>query len=285
MAATAPTNFGRPRGAATAAGTGNHAVERSTALRLTTTIALLATVASAGGLFLPHLYRDNTFVVSAWKGTDLVTLFVAVPTLVAAASLAGHGSMRALLIWFGLLDYMLYNYGFYLFGAAFNAFFLLYAALFTLSIFALMFGLAKADVGDISRRFDPDTPVKWISSYMLVVAGGLSAVYLIQIVTFVVTGRLPAIVVMTGHPTSVVFALDLSLLVPGLVLGVLAGILNVKGAVYTLALAVASASAARKGVPGAADQIPLWLILSFGSLTASVFLLVHLMPASNGAPA
>jgi len=79
MAAIAPTSFGRPGHVATVAGTGTQKAELSTAHRLTTTIALLATVASAGGLFLPHLYRDNAFVVSAWKGTDLITLVVAVP--------------------------------------------------------------------------------------------------------------------------------------------------------------------------------------------------------------
>ena len=40
-------------------------------------IAVLATIASAGGLFLNGLYRDNHFVTSAWKGNDLITLFLA----------------------------------------------------------------------------------------------------------------------------------------------------------------------------------------------------------------
>jgi len=77
---------------------------------LSAIIAILATVASAGGLFLGDLYRDNTFISSLWKGNDLVTLVVAVPMLVAALILAMRGSQRAQLVWLAMLNYMLYNY-------------------------------------------------------------------------------------------------------------------------------------------------------------------------------
>lgn len=65
--------------------------------------------------------------------------------LVAALVLARRGSGRAQLVWLGMLAYTLYNYAFYLFGAAFNSLFLVYAALFTLSVFALLFGLVALD--------------------------------------------------------------------------------------------------------------------------------------------
>lgn len=51
-------------------------------------------------------------------------------------------------------------------------------------------------------------------------AVGLLWVVVIAIwVGFITTGQLPPIVIQTGHPTSLVFALDLSLVVPVLVLG------------------------------------------------------------------
>lgn len=145
---------------------------------LSAIIAILATVASAGGLFLGDLYRDNTFVTSLWTGNDLVTLVVAVPMLVAALILSMRGSQRAHLVWLAMLDYTLYNYAFYLFAAAFNWFFLIYVALFTLSIFALIFGLVNIDVNGISQKFRARTPVKWISGYMLFVAVGLSTIHI-----------------------------------------------------------------------------------------------------------
>ena len=96
-----------------------------TAYRLSAIIIVLALVASLGGLFIKDIYRDNTFVTAAWNGNDFVTLVIALPLLVVSLILSMRGSQRAQLVWLGMLDYMLYNYAFYLFGAAFNSFFLI----------------------------------------------------------------------------------------------------------------------------------------------------------------
>jgi hypothetical protein len=248
-------------------------------------IAALTIAASAGGLFLADHYRDNAFAASAWRGTDLATLTIAVPILVVALMLARRSSLRAQLVWLGMLDYTLYNFAFYLFGAAFNRFFLIYAALFTLSIFALIFGLSKMNVQEVAQRFASKTPVRWISGYMLFVAAGIGGLWIAQSLGFVFTGQVPQFIVDVGHPTSVVFALDLSLVVPFLVLGaiwlwqrrpwgyLLAAISCVKGTVYMLALAVASVFQAQVGFRAGLTQLPLWGALSSGFLAASLFLL------------
>jgi hypothetical protein len=239
------------------------------------------------------LYRDNPFVTAVWKGNDLVILVVAVPLLAAALVLTSHGSKRALLIWLGLVDYMLYNYAFYLFAAAFNWFFLIYVALFALSIFALIFGLVNVDISDISQRFRGRTPVKWIAGYMVFVALGLTTIYLIQVFGFITTNQLPEIVLRTDHPTSVVPALDLSMVVPWLVLGavwlwqhrpwgyMITAIMLVKGAVYTLTLTVASISAVNAGFPEAGAEIPIWGVLCAGFLVTGLFFLGNMKPAKE----
>jgi hypothetical protein len=98
----------------------------------------------------------------------------------------------------------------------------------------------------IAQRFRARTPIQWIVGYMLFSAIGLSVVYLVQSIAFLFTGQLPSIVTRTGHPTSIVFALDLTLLIPFMIVGaiwllqrkpwgyVLAGISTVKGPMYTL---------------------------------------------------
>ncbi len=58
-----------------------------------------------------------------------------------------------------------------------------------------------------------------MAGYMVLVAAGLTTVYVAQSIAFVRTGALPAIVAITGHPTSLVFALDLPLVVPALLVG------------------------------------------------------------------
>jgi hypothetical protein len=247
-------------------------------------IVLLTSVACAGGLFIDGLYRDNAFAAAAWQGTDLATLAVGVPILIAATIGSLRGSLRAQLVWLGMLDYTLYNYAYYLFGTAFSRFFLIYVALFTLSIWALILSLAKVDIKGIPPRFRSQTPVKWIAGYMLFVAVGIGGLWIAQSLRFVVTGQVPQFIVDVAHPTSIVFALDLSLVVPFLVMGalwlwnrqpwgyVLGAIMNVKGTVYMLVLAAVSASVANAGL-GQASELPLWGALSLGFLVASLFLL------------
>ena len=254
-------------------------------------IAALATFASAGGLWLDGLYRDNAFVTTTWLGNDAVTLFLAVPILVAAMVISNRKPLGpGYLVWMGALDYMLYNYAFYLFGAAFNWFFLVYAALLALSIFALIFGLVNLDVDGISRLARERTPVKWIGGYFLFVAAGLGLVYLLQSIGFILTDALPAIVTISGHPTNVVFALDLTLLIPWLILGalwlmkrkpwgfVIAGILNVKGPLYTLVLAVNSILVVRAGI-SQTSELPLWGTLTVLGLIASGLFYFNMKPA------
>jgi hypothetical protein len=250
-------------------------------------------VACAGGLFLDGLYRDNAFATAAWRGTDLATLAVAVPILIAATIGSLRGSLRAQLVWLGMLDYTLYNYAYYLFGTAFNRFFLIYVALFTLSIWALILSLTKVDVRGVRQRFRLQTPVKWIAGYMLFVALGIGGLWIAQSLGFVVSGQVPQFIIDVAHPTSIVFALDLSLVVPFMVLGavwlwqrqpwgyILSAIMNVKGTVYMLALAAVSASAAKAGLQEA-SELPLWGVLSLGFLVASLFLLANVAPAGEG---
>ena len=151
---------------------------------LSAIIAILTMVASAGGLFIEELYRDNAFATSAWRGTDLATLVIAVPILIAALLLSLRGSPRAQLVWLGMLDYTLYNYAYYLFSTAFNRFFLIYVALLTLSLFALIFGLAKVNVKGICQKFRARTPIKWIAGYMLFVAVGIGGLWIAQSLSF-----------------------------------------------------------------------------------------------------
>lgn len=253
-------------------------------------IAVLAALSSLGGLFLDGLYRDNDFVKATWLGNDLVTLLLAVPLLASAMFFARRGSLPAYLFMLGMLDYMLYNYAFYLFGTAFNAFFLLYVCLLVFSIFAMVFGLVNLDVKLFSQQFSPRTPVRWIAGYMLFVAIGLSVVYLAQSMSFIFTGNLPSIVIFSGHPTSIVFALDLTLLIPVLVLGaiwlwqrkpwgyILAGITLVKGPAYTLVLSVNSLWAAKAIIPAASAEAPLWVSLTILGLVSAGLLYGNMRP-------
>jgi hypothetical protein len=267
----------------------------NTAFVLSTLIAALMVAASLGGLLIENFYRDNAFVALLWRGNDLVTLVVAVPLLVGALIFARRkSSKRALLVWLGMLAYTLYNYAFYLFAAAFNQFFLLYVAIFTLSIYSLIFVLVKIDAEQIREMFHQHTPIKLISSYMLLIAAGLSLLWIGSSLRFVATGEVPQDILKTGHPTGIVYALDLSLLVPVLALGgiwlwrrkawgyILAAMSLIKGATYTLVLTITSLFAISAGAVKSSGELPIWLSLTIASSLVIGFLLGNLKSTNGG---
>ena len=247
--------------AGTAAGT------RTAAWRLSLLIAGLMAIQSAVGVLVPAVYRDTGWVTAAWFGNDLVTLLVAAPLLVWALYAVRRGSLRAQLIWYAMLGYAVYNYAYYLFGAALNAFFPVYAALLFLPAFALILALGRADVGAIASRFAPSTPRRWVPAYMLFTGVGLTVAWTAQWAAYLLAGTVPNIGV---DGFQLVAAMDLTFMVPWFVIGavlllrrgawgyVVAPIIIVKGAAYTLVLATTSTVAGLRGVEGSFEQIPIW---------------------------
>lgn len=248
-------------------------------------ILILMVLASVGGLFINNLYQDNFLVTSGWYGNDYVTLLLTVPMLAISLVFSKRGSQRAQLVWLGLLSYTLYNYAFYLFGAAFNSMFLIYVALFTLSIFALIFGVSSLDIKVIAERFRPGTPVKKVGVFMAIVALLLGVFHVSLSLEYVFTKQVPEFMINLEQSTNIISALDLSLTVSFGLLGavwlwkrqpwgyVLAVIWNVKSAVYLTALSAATVRGFQTGASESAIELALWGPLAVGCLISSVLLL------------
>jgi len=263
---------------------------RRTALRLSVLIAVLMALMSSAGLFAHEVYQDDALVAASWYGNDLVTLVVATPLLGVALLGAWGGSRRAFLVWMGMLAYSLYNSAFYLFGATFNSLFLVYALLFTLSGFALVFGLLSLDVTALYRQVQSDLPVRWISGFMVLVAVALGGFYVTLSLQYVATGQVPAMIDAVGLHTNLIAALDLTMVVPVALLAavwlwqerpwgyVWATLWCVKGAVYMLALSAATVATVVVGPSD--DWVPLllWVLIGAGCLIASMVLLRNLRP-------
>jgi hypothetical protein len=251
--------------------------------RLTCCIAVFAAIASAAGLFMPELYRDNDLTTAALRGNDLVTLFIAVPLLLATAIRGKSGSDRIRLGWMGTLVYMLYNYIFYLYGASFNAMFLLYVALVVLSAYALIFGLAGFNAEKIAQQFSSKTPVRLIAGFMLFFGALLSLLWIGMSLSFIATGVVPLAITQTDHPTGVVFATDLTILIPAFFLGavwlwkrqawgyVLSAMMLVKACTYGIAMIAMSVFAAKSDT-GSDPFLLLWVFLTLGCIISALFL-------------
>lgn len=264
------------------------------AFRMSIIIVLLMTMASISGLLMEGLYQDNHLVTSGWIGNDLVTLFLAVPLLALTLVLVKGGSQRAQLVWPGLLFYCLYNYAFYLFGAAYNSLFLIYVLLFTLSAFALVFGLSCLDIKSIASCFKPSTPVRVISGFMALVALLLGVFHVSLAVNYVVTGQVPEFIVLFEKSSNLISALDLSFTVSLGFLGalwlwqrrpwgyVVAVIWNVKSVVYLTALSAATVSGVYTGASESMTELALWLPIAVGCLISLVFLLKSMSVSKIG---
>jgi hypothetical protein len=249
-------------------------------------IAILAMVACIGGIFIQNLYKDVEWIKIAWFGNDLVTLAVAVPMLLVSLFLSYQGSERAQLIWVGMLGYMVYNYAFYLFGAAFNNFFLIYTALFSLSVYALGMALFNMDVEKISKHFSASTPVKSVSLFLMFIAIPLGIVEGIQCIQSILSGQTPQV-------PSLIFALDLSIVVPNSILAaillwrhhawgyILGAIMLLKAFTYGLALCLSTAMAASISAGGTWDPLmPFYLFVAVGGFIGCYVLLSHLKTVS-----
>ena len=120
---------------------------------LTAIILPLVIVVALGGLFIPGLYRDTAWVVPQNRGTDLVTLLLAVPALFWSLLAIRRGSARGIIAWFGLMGYILYVYFGGTFAYALNLVYPIYIALFSLSTFALVAGAFAVHAGAVHPRF------------------------------------------------------------------------------------------------------------------------------------
>jgi hypothetical protein len=253
------------------------------AYRLSTAVVALMVAVSILGLVVHGLYRDGAWAREAFRGGDLVTLAIAAPLLALSLALAPRGSARGTAVWIGMLGYSVYNYAFYVFGPNFNDIFLLHILVFALSVFALACGLATLDIRTIGERLRLERWARWLGALLVAVGLGQGALWIFLAIRYAVTGELLEDVPVGGQ--HLVFALDLSLMMPALVIaGVLlfrrtaAGFLlgtatSVLGAVYTLNGLAAAWFQARADVPGTEAFSPDAIVLTAAMAVPAIVLL------------
>ncbi|MFM8426526.1 MAG: hypothetical protein ACKOBL_15265 [Chloroflexota bacterium] len=159
------------------------------------------------------LYRFDTVNSSAQEiGNDIVTLLIGVPLLVTGIVLSRKGSLRGQLLLTGALGFFLYTYGSMSFLTAFNPFFLVYVALFSLSLFGFIFSMKDLDVDEISHRISDGFPRRSIAIYFITVAVFLTLAWLGLVASPSLTWTPPA--GLESAITMVIQALDLGIIVP-----------------------------------------------------------------------
>jgi hypothetical protein len=132
--------------------------------------------------------------------------------LIIGIILARKGSLRGQLLLAGGLGYTLYTYTSYAFLVAYNQFFLIYVALFTLSLFAFIIALSGMDAERVSRQVSGAMPRRAIAVFLMLIAAFLSLSWLGRIVPPLLEGTPPF--GLEAYTTLVIQALDLGVIVP-----------------------------------------------------------------------
>jgi len=256
-----------------------------TAYRLTAIVTCMMMAQSTLGLLFRSQYRDVDWIATTWLGNDVVTLLVALPMLAVSVRLTStRGSPRALLLWLGTLAYALYNYAYYLFGAALNAFFPLYLTAVIAAALALVVSLSTIPPGSIAQRFPSNTPVRLIGGYFLFVSLSLAAVWIAMWAAHVFAGTPTPI---EPEAFKVVAALDITLMVPLLAIGgallynhrawgyVVAAIAGVQASLYLLVLSINSIIFVVRGLANPPGEIPIWGSLAAVTFAVTLLLFAH----------
>ena len=251
------------------------------AARFAVSVAVLMAVQAALGLLFRHQYRDVQWIAASWVGNDLVTLIVALPLLVAGMRAAARGHERGRIVMLGVLAYAVYNYAYYLFGAALNVFLPLYILAFLCSGWALVTSIAAVEESRVRAVGRP----RWrlIGGYFVVVGVGLVVAWLGMWTAHVFFGRATPI---EPEAFKLVAALDLSLMAPLLILsgvqlwsrrprGCLTGaVAGIQASLYLIVLSVNATFALRGGRVEAPGELSVWGALA-AMTTAATLLLMH----------
>jgi hypothetical protein len=257
---------------------------------LTLTLAALMTAQSLTGVLIPEQYRDVEWIRATWYGNDWLTLMVAVPLLLTSSIGAGRGSSRAFLLWAGAVGYAVYNYAFYLLGAALNVFFPLYVASVVLAAIILILTLGKVDASALTLRARPAAPLPLVGGSFIVIGLGLAVVWIAMWAAHVFAGRPTPI---DPEAFRLVAALDLSMMVPALVSGgallwrrrpwgvVLAAIAGVQGSLYLAVLSINSLIAIERGLATWPGELAIWGPLACVTATVTLLLLASVRQGSR----
>src|SRR3954447_1133371 len=228
--------------------------------RLMWVAAVLAAIAAATGLLVPGIYRDAPFWVDQARGTDVATLFFAVPVLIAGLVAARRKSTIAPLATIAGLLYLIYNYAIFSFSVAMNPLTPVYIATLGLAVWSLFLVLSELDLGAAARALEERIPRRASGAALILVAAVFALLWLGQIASATATGVLPPDLVRAKLPTNPIYALDLGLFLP---LCVVAGVALLR----------------RTALAAFALPMLIWLFLTSGGVFAG-----FVIPALRGEP-
>lgn len=235
---------------------------------------------NARGLY----YWDTVSSVAQMQANDLITLVLGLPLLAVSFWLALRGSLRGRLLLAGTLGFILYTYITMVFGAHYNALFLVYVAVFSLSLFAFVLVMMTFDLERLPAHVSENLPRGWIAGLLFFVAAFLSLAWLGRIAATFSSDSAPAL----ENTTSMfIQAMDLGIIAPVCILSgilllrrkswgyLLASVGLTKFLTLGVAVSLMGLNMARVGEPVSAVELVIFPGMTLAGVAMTVVLLKH----------
>ena len=187
-------------------------------LWLSIAAVLLAIAGSIVALAVKSIYAGLTpvFLPQA-LAQDIANLALVAPLWLLLAALALRGSLRAYLLWLGVLTFTVYNYVIYTFSIPFGPLFLLWVAVFGMSIYALIGGIATVDHQAVKSAFTSRRATLAVAWTLIITAVLFGLLWLSEDVPALLSGARPQSLVDMALPTNPVHILDLAFFLPAVI--------------------------------------------------------------------
>ena len=132
-------------------------------------VALLVVAAGAGVITRAQIYTPflSPTLVAFQFFQDLLSLVLS-PCLLAVMILTRRGSLRAFVIWNGLLIFVLYYYSFYVLDPVYTVYYPLYLALIGLPAYTLLGLLTAVDLKAFAAAVDKRFPARLLAAILAV---------------------------------------------------------------------------------------------------------------------
>ncbi len=227
-------------------------------------------------------YYDTVSTAAQMQGNDLIALLVGLPLLVISTCMAFRKSLRGRLLLTGTMGFFLYTYMSMSMLTAYNALFLVYVALFTMSLYAFILCMLSFDLDELPRHFPEKLPRGWIAGVLFAVAAFLFLAWVGRVVPELLHPETPA--ALENTTTRVIQAMDLALIVPLAVLSgvlllrrsswgyLLASVAILKGLTMSLAVSAMAINMALKGVPDSLGIMIPFLVLTVLNMVTAILL-------------
>lgn len=174
-------------------------------------LLIITVIAATMTLAAPDLLTGPAAMNGSARGTALVVLVIAVPSLMLSLHPARGGSLVATAIWMGALGCLTYNSVLFVFGTPYNRLFLLYVAMLSLSLWSLLLLAWRVVPASPATTVRFDRP---IAIYIWLIAAMNALIWLSTIVPSVFADRPGAVTDGMGVATNPVFVQDLAIWLP-----------------------------------------------------------------------